>query len=226
MSKRNFLPLLVIALPLFMVGCATSPMQIDASLAARAEAMRVRRSSFLWREALAFGPFQVKLSSGIPWETVSGDFAAAGLASQSHRFEITDGSGRIHATCRTRSRAGWAIGNLPRPPVVQCSLRSDAEHEAWTIFVEQAGLRRLKGTLDRENGPGEIKIASMHRREDAARDLERPIGYTLIREGVVVAVVDGNGGRVWIDPEIEERDRLRAAATAAALILFNPADEE
>lgn len=224
MSRRSFLSLLVITLPLGIFGCATTPIRIDASLEARADPMPVRRSSFLW-EGLAFGPFEVKLSSGIPWESVSGDLAAAGLASQGHRFAITDGSSRIQATCRTRRRARWAIGNLPRPPLVQCSLQPNGEQEAWTLRVQQAGLMRLEGNLERENGMADVEIASVHRSEDVGRDLERPVGYTLIRGGVVVGAVDRNGGRVWIDPALAASERLRVATTAAALVLFKPWEE-
>lgn len=225
MFRRSALSLVVITLTLGVFGCASSPMPIDASLEARADPMPVRRSSFLWREGLAFGPFEVKLSSGIPWESVSGDLAAAGLASQGHRFALTDGSSRIQATCRTRSRARWAIGNLPRPPLVQCSLQQEGDPAAWTLVVRQAGLMRLEGGLDREKGMAEIDIESVHRRDDAGRDLERPIGYTLIRGDAVVAAVDRNGGRVWIDPALAGSERLRVATTAAALVLFKPWEE-
>ena len=75
MSRRSFLSLLVITLPFALFRCATSSIQIDPALEARAEAMPVRRSTFLWREGLGFGPFEVRLSSGIPWESVSGDLA-------------------------------------------------------------------------------------------------------------------------------------------------------
>lgn len=226
MSRRSFLSLLVITLPFVLVGCATSPMQIDPSLEAQAEPMLVRRSAFLWREGLSFGPFQVKLSSGIPWESVSGDLADAGLASRGHRFEITDGSHRIGATCRTRRRGRRAIGNLPRPALVQCSLRPGGAPETWTLLVRQAGAMRLKGALDGENGTAEIEIESVHRGEDAWRDLEHPIGYTLLRGDSVVAAVDRRAGRVWIDPELAGSERLRVAATAAALVLFKPSEEE
>lgn len=226
MSRRCFLSLLVITMPLVLFGCATAPMPIDASLESRAEAMPVRRSSFLWREGVAFGPFEVKLSSRIPWESVSGDLAAAGLASQGHRFEITDGSSHVRATCRTRSRARWAIGNLPRLPLVQCSLQPNVEQETWSLRVQQAGLMRLKGALELENGMADVEIESVHRREDVGRDLERPVGYTLIRGGAVVGAVDRNAGRVWIDPALAGPERLRVAATAAALVLFKPWAEE
>lgn len=225
MSRRSFLSLLVLTLSLGVFACATTPIQIDASLEARADPMPVRRSSFLWREGLAFGPFEVKLSSGIPWALVSGDLADAGLASQGHRFEITDGSSSIHATCRTRRRPGWVIGNLPRPALVQCSLRPNGEQEAWTLVVQQAGLMRIKGALERENGMADVEIESVNRREDVGRDLERPIGYTLIRGDAVVGAVDRNGGRVWIDRGLAGPDRLRVATTAAALVLFKPWEE-
>ena len=227
MLKRRILTSLLLALPLGFSGCSTSTISIDPGLASRTEPMLVLRSSFLWREGLSFGPFHVRLSSGIPWASVSGDLAKAGLAWQSHRFELNDGAASLHATCRTRSRASWTIANPQGMPRVRCAFRSIAGEEPWTLIIRQTGPRRFGGSLKRDDGAAEMGIQSAHRSEGAGAGLGNPIGYTVTREGVVVAAVDTrNTGRVWIDPALSGGDRVRAATAAASLLLFDPADDE
>ena len=224
MLRRRILPLLILAL---LLGCSTSTTTIDPGLASRTEPMLVSRSSFLWREGLSFGPFHVRLSSGIPWEAVSGDLARAGLAWQNHRFELNDGAARLNATCRTRSRASWTIANPQSMPVVQCSIRSTAGEEPWTLIIRQTGAKSFSGSLRRDDGAAEMAIQPVHRSEGPGADLEHAIGYTVAHEGVVVAAVETrNVGCVWIDPALPAADRVRAATAAASLLLFDPADHD
>ena len=84
---------------------------------------------------------------------------------------------------------------------------------------------RFAGTLGREGGDATMQVESKHRAEGAIVDSGEPVGYTMVDGGTVVGAVETiNRGRVWIDPSLSERDRMRAAAMAAALLLFDPAD--
>ncbi|MDX1381609.1 MAG: hypothetical protein R3233_10830, partial [Xanthomonadales bacterium] len=52
-----------------------------------------------------------------------------------------------------------------------------------------------------------------------------PLGYELkIDDWTVAAVETINQGRVWIDPDLDDRDAARVAAVITALLLYVPAE--
>ena len=232
MTRKTF-PHAVLMLVFVLGGCSVATMQVDPSLAARAEPMNVTGNNpRLWNRPLAFGAFRTEqVAEGGEWRWAVPLFGGeAGIAWQNYRLVLTDGQQRLQATCRTRrvfvERDGLSVDpSLGRLPVLQCALRPEDGGEPWIMTLRRTPSMRFAGTLGPEGGDAAMQVESKHRAEGAIVDSGEPVGYTIVDGGTVVGAVETiNRGRVWIDPSLSERDRMRAAAMAAALLLFDPAD--
>ena len=232
MSHKTFTHSFLV-LSFLLGGCSVATMQVDPSLAARAEPMSVTGNNpRLWNRPLAFGAFRTEqVAEGGEWRwavpLLGGE---AGIAWQNYRLVLTDGQQRMQAVCRTRrvffERDGLSVDPaLGRLPVLQCALRPEDGGDPWVMTLRRTPSMKFAGTLGREGGGVTMQIESKHRAEGAIVDSGDPLGYSIAADGTVVGAVETiNRGRVWIDPAMSERDRIRAAAVAAALLLFDPSD--
>jgi hypothetical protein len=224
--------LLLFAVTFLLSACTVATMKIDPELAGRTEPLSVTgHNPRLWNRPLAFGPFRTEqVSEGGEWRWAGPLLGGeAGVAWQRYRLTLTDGEQRIQAACKTRrvffERDGWSIDpSLGRLPALQCALRPETGGDAWVLTLRNSG-PRFSGSLEPEGGGTAITLKSAHRAEGGIVDSADPVGFTIEQNGAVIGAVETiNRGRVWIDPSVAGTGRLRAAAAAAALLLFDPAD--
>ena len=214
-------------------ACSMATMSIDPVLAARAEPMPVTGANpRVWNRPLAFGPFSTEqVQEGGEWRWAAPILGGeAGIAWQNHRMVLVDGEARTQTACRARrvffERDGWSVDPaLGRLPVLQCVLRDDEGGEPWTLTLHRTPRNTLAGTIEHDRDT--IQVVSEHRADGGMVDTAEPVGYSLFVEGSAIAAIETvNRGRVWIDPKLSASDRTAVASAAAALLLFDPSEDD
>lgn len=225
--KRMIFACLVLSLVLS--GCSSSKMYVDPSLTSRAEPMSISTRTFLHKKWVDFGPYRVNVSPGIPWDiTTNIPGGDAEIQWQRHAFTVTEDAERVEASCRKRRISIGPLRVTPtRLPLIDCVLKSGDGSEEWRLFLRRTDISTLKGSVSGSGGAEVIQLASEHRIAGKEASHSKRFGYTMTHDGSVIAAVKTTtGGRIWIDSTLPQRDRLRAAAVAAALWLLDPGDED
>lgn len=226
MSLRSFLLLFTIV---FLTGCTIATMQLDPQLASSTEPLLVSgHNPRIWNRPLSFGAFRTEqVSEGGEWTWSTRILGAdVGVSWQRYRLLLTDGTDRVQTECKRRkvfiAKDGLEIdpsaGHLP---VLQCAFRPESGGDVWALTLKQSG-PRFAGTFSSDTGESSYVVTSAHRAEGGLFDSAAPLGYVFENDGMTTAAVESaNKGRVWIASG-DQSERLRNAAAAAALLLFDP----
>ena len=227
---RPLLPLLLTAL-LPLAGCATAELAMPSGMAATTTRYPVSGlSPHRAGEPIRFGPFsalEMREGSRFGWE-----LPVAGLAHLRQRWaytQVAPGQMPVESQCQANARMlrhADAHGALQLDldgaagrPVLACGFRLD-DGRLLTLELQRDG-HALQGRLHAPDGDFEIR--SLHALRGTPLASGTALGYALTRAGKTVLVVDRvNAGAVAMAEPLDEGQRMGLAATASALLLFDP----
>lgn len=208
---------------------------LDPQLAESASEVPVKGANpRRWGADLSFGDYRavgVRDGDHLEWFFAVGNFGT-GAAKSASRLTLEGPSGAIRVECLAKrsvlARGSFSIDlALGRKPLLMCGLEGP-EEDRWTLVLTERA-PNLTGAIQPADGiAGErLDVRSVHRLEGSKWPLAEPAGYEISKSGRVVAAVETiNRGRVWIASDLDADTRLRVAAAAAALLLFEPPEVE
>jgi hypothetical protein len=221
--QSAFLSLL---LPIILLSaCTPATMAVNPRLADTADVFSLQGHGTRWANSdIQMGPWLVtsvkegwSFSWGLNIDDV--DFLTE---SRPLRFRLLDRQDRaVDVECRTRINELTALGvdidvSDIAHPRMRCGIESGSDRHRLTMHRKGNGFAgELSGTP--------FTISSNHRLEGAAFSSGEPVGYTISNSREDVAAVETiNDGRLWLDRELDPRERLLLASVSAALLFFQP----
>ena len=233
MVRFPVLCLSVLLLASQLAGCSLPRMQVDSGLSAQAPALPVAgREGWLVEQMLAFGEYRAgPVSRG--W-TKGYDYPFMVRftgAREKLRFAVRDGAGNeamVHCAGKLREAdlrvfRDYFDVNVHTTDSFACTVA--LENETVDFYVENlntqqnTGYRPLGGAA--RTGSGLIGMRAAWRLDSGQRwPGTQPLGVEFLRDDTVIGAVETvNEGRVWIRPDLGDRDRLLLASLASALLL-------
>lgn len=186
-----------------------------------------------FNEPVRFGPYSAQeMREGLTfaWRVPLGALDVGRTAKPYAYTLMAHGLPPVEVQCRTRAWTAGAGRESQRAtvdltalagPLLACGLQMDG-HDAQLLEVARQG-GRLQGRLSAPWGR-EYAVRGLNGYEGSAIAGMEPTGYAITDGGSTIAVVDVlNGGRVHLDRALEDNQRMYFAATAAALLLLDPA---
>ena len=186
-----------------------------------------------WGKSLSFGPFHTeKTRVGETWTWAGGIFKTQiGQQTDPYRFHFVDDRGEVYKVeCRAKTpilkrsteNSEWSF------PIGETKLSCAVQDPAGN--VGSLALHGYAGDYSGETGFADIADFEIVAKHEFAGEngrtfrLPSAIGYELRQNGKVVATVDTLGhGIVYLDRELEGRDRSAAALTLTVLMFFQEA---
>lgn len=221
-------PTLLAFVCLTFAGCQTAQMQIPEPLAAIAPLDVEGADPRRWNAPIRFGPWATtEVREGLTWnfsERLLG--IEAGVAFQPYRLVVSSGADPIQAECTTYrvvlSRNGLSVDpSFGKIPTLACAFRGTTVGEG-SFWLHTTATNAEEGDVDFPDGVWTVR--SIRRFQGSSIVSGTPLGYEVRkRDRVIGAVETINRGRVWMDPSLSERERLRLAAVTTALLLYEPA---
>lgn len=223
-------PLLAVAL----AACAPAQVRLPEGFGAHAVAYEVSgHSPRRFNQPVRFGPYSAQAmreGATFAW-SVSLNTLGVGRTTKPYAYTLTaPGQAPVEAQCRTRA---WTAGvgresqrttadlTALAGPLLACGLRPDG-HDVQLLEVARQG-GRLHGRLSAPWGR-EYAVRDLHGYDGSPIAGMEPAGYAIADGDRALAVVDVlNGGRVHLDRTLADDQRAYFAATAAALLLLDPA---
>jgi hypothetical protein len=213
-------PLLVLLSLVLLTACTT--VQLDVPEGSYAvEGANPRR----WNAPLSFGPWR---TTGVNEGTTRSWLAdlhviQAAKADQAYRMTLGDTAIECHTREVVIGVAGVFIDpSFGSSPLLVCGYEHAGARSVLTLARSGNIEPTLRGQLRDATGAA-LEVRSLHRARGSSIPSGDPFGYEILRDGRRVAIVETiNRGRVWIDPNVADRDAL--AAAAAALLLFRDPD--
>ncbi len=236
-AKRSpLLPSRIIAMAGVVLGlaaCTAAQVRTPEGFSGHAASYDVSgHSPRRFNEPVRFGPYsalEMREGTTFAWALPAGH-ADVGRTAKPHAFTLVAlNQPPVQVQCRVRT---WKASiNGPTQslevdltglagPMMACSLKLDGTR-AEPLELSRNGTR-VKGTLVAPWG-GEYSVRSIAHFEGAAIASSTPTGYEISGSRGVVAVVDIlNAGRVHLDNQLDEEQRVYFAAASAALLLLDP----
>jgi hypothetical protein len=223
-------PLLAVALS----ACSPAQLRLPEGFGAQATASEVcGHSPRRFNQPVRFGPYSAQAmreGSTFAW-SVSLNTLDVGRTARPYAYTlIAPGQAPVEVQCRTRA---WTAGvgresqrttadlTALAGPLLACGLRPDG-HDPQLLEVARRG-GQLQGRLMAPWGR-EYAVRDLHGYEGTPIVGMEPAGYAIADGSRTLAVVDVlNGGRVHLDRTLADDQRAYFAASAAALLLLDPA---
>jgi hypothetical protein len=186
-----------------------------------------------FNQPVQFGPYSAQAmreGSTFAW-SVSLNTLGVGRTAKPYAYTLTaPGQAPVEVQCRMRA---WTAGVGPESqrttadltalagPLLACGVRPDG-HDVQLLDVAREG-GRLRGRLSAPWGR-EYAVRDLHGYEGTPIVGMEPTGYAIADGSRTLAVADvPNGGRVHLDRTLADDQRAYFAASAAALLLLDPA---
>ena len=211
-----------------LAACQVAQMRVPEGLAGlqafTVEGANPRR----WNTPVRFGQHGTTTArEGMSW-----DFGfrllglQTGIAFQPYRLVVESPGATVQAECITRNvvlnRRDLSLdaGGVAQLPALACGFQGGGD-----------GTLRLRTTASNAErgeavfGRRTFQVQSIRQFQGSDWPSGEPLGYELkIDDWTVAAVETINQGRVWIDPDLDDRDAARVAAVITALLLYVPAE--
>lgn len=214
--KRSLLPLAL----LFLAACTTAQLDLPT------DAMTVSGSNpRRWNAPISFGDWRTESVREGARRSFLADFGFIQAAQAEQGYHLTLNG--VAVDCHTREvvigAAGFFIDpSLGQEPLLVCGYERDSQRSVLALSRTGKIEPTLLGEL-KDVGGDSLQVRSLHRAQGVSIASGEPFGYEILRGGTRVAMVETiNRGRVWLDPQAENRDVL--AAAAASLLLFRDPD--
>ena len=220
---------------LALAACTPAKLRMPDGFAAGAAAWPVSgHAPRHWNEPVRFGPYsalQLEEGGTFGWTLPVGrvDF---GRSARRYAFTLVAiGQAPVEAQCRVRNLALGQDGANGRVetrieidatalegPMLDCGLVHDGIEPALPLALARKGTH-LDGRL--ASPWGDYEVRSLHGYAGTPIAGYAPTGFEIRAAGRPVMVVDLiHGGRVFLDPDVEESQRTYLAAAAAILLLL------
>lgn len=215
-------------------ACAPAQVRMPEGFGARAVAYEVSgHSPRRFNQPVRFGPYsaqEMREGSTFAW-SVSLNTLGLGRTVKPYAYTLTaPGQAPVEVQCRTRA---WTAGvgresqratadlTALAGPLLACGLRADGRDPQLLEVARRGG--QLQGRLTAPWGR-EYAVRDLHGYEGTPITGMEPTGYAIADGNRTLAVVDVlNGGRVHLDRTLADDQRAYFAASAAALLLLDPA---
>ena len=231
MRRARHLPPLLLALAT-LGGCATASLEMPQGFSADAERYPVSGlSPRRHAEPVRFGPYsalEMQEGARFGWSIPLGIASLDSLQQRWAYTELALNQPPVESQCQGRARSlrrGGGGNSLKLDlgaldgPLLACGFRIDDE-DVLGLQLHRSG-HRISGRL--EGSEGQYEVRSLHGLQGTRIRSGTPTGYALTQDGRIVLVVDRvNAGSVAMAPGLDERQRMALAATATALLLFDP----
>lgn len=224
-SPRPSATLLFGALLLGLAGCSAR-MVLDPKLAASAPETPVSGVAFAqFRKPVVFGPYTATLTRGGFTRTSSTNLGPYQRQTTKKNFEFTLQGGAPaswQGKCSYGASEQAVLFPISDDAGFVCTLVPDGA-AGWQLQLASQGkllkANTLTGTMT--DGTTTLKIAMVHRLEQAAFASAGPVGYEFRdASGAAVAAVQVfNPQKVWIDPSLPPALQTAIAAGAVGLLV-------
>lgn len=224
-----------VACMLALAGCTPAQLRMPDGFAAGAAAWPVSgHSPRHWNEPVRFGPYsalQLEEGGTFGWALPVGR-VDVGRSARRYAFTLVAiGQAPVEAQCRVRNLALGQDGANGRVetrieidatalegPMLDCGLVHDGIEPALPLALVRKGTH-LDGRL--ASPWGDYEVRSLHGYAGTPIAGYAPTGFEIREAGRPVMVVDLiDGGRVFLDPAVDESQRTYLAAAAAILLLL------
>lgn len=224
-----------LAAVLVLAGCTPAQLRMPDGFAADATAWPVAgHSPRHWNEPVRFGPYsalQLEEGGSFGWTLPVGR-VDLGRSERRYAFTLVAiGQAPVQVQCRVRDLSLGRSGANGRVetvvevdatalegPMLDCGLVHDGIAPALPLAMSRKGTH-LDGRLASPWGTYDVR--SLHGYAGTPVAGYAPTGFEIVAAGRPVLVVDlVNGGKVFLDPAVDEAQRTYLAAAAAILLLL------
>ena len=215
-------------------ACAPAQLRMPEGFSAESVAYEVSgHSPRRFNEPVRFGPYsalEMREGSTFSWTVPAPGFALGSTRKPYAYTLVARDLPPVQVQCLGQawsasagrpSRAATVDLAALSGPLLACGLQLD-DQAPQTLEVARQG-RRLQGRLLAPWGRA-YTVRGLDGFEGTPITSTGPTGYAIDDEGITLAVVDVlNGGRVHLARALDDEQRVYFAATAAALLLLDPA---
>lgn len=149
-----------------------------------------------------------------------------GVAFQPYRLVVESPGATVQAECVSRNvvlnRGDLSLdaGGVAQLPALACGFQGAGD---GTLRLRTTATNAQQG--EASFGRRTFQVRSIREFQGSDWPSGEILGYELrIDDWTVAAVETINQGRVWIDPDLDDRDTARVAAVITALLLYVPAE--
>lgn len=216
-----------------LAACGTAQVRMPAGFDSHATAYDVSgHSPRRFNEPVRFGPYSaLEMQEGTTFSwSVPLDSIGVGRTSKPYAFTLVAIDHLpVQVQCQVRTMSAGIGGASKRlevdltrlaGPMMACGMQLEGEQPA-PLELSRTG-NGMQGRLVAPWG-GDYKVRSIVHMDGAKVASSTPTGYEISgREGIVAVVDVLNAGRVHLDNQLNEEQRVYFAAASAALLMLDP----
>ena len=221
--------LLIVALATWpLAACQVAQMRVPDSLSSFTPVSVEGANPRRWNTPVRFGAHGTTTArEGMSW-----DFGfrllgvQTGIAFQPYRLVVESPGATVQAECITRNvvlnRRDLSLdaGGLAQLPALACGFQGAGD---GTLRLRTTATNAEQG--EAVFGRRTFTVRSIRNFQGSDWPSGEALGYEILLDDWTVAAVETiNQGRVWMDPDLDDRDTARVAAVITALLLYVPAE--